>query len=77
MVVTLGPVSHAELDCEVDAKAYKEHEKGDRDQIKGANQETAPPPRKWPAKSQARDDRRNDTKRTQRKPENDEHENAR
>ncbi len=38
MLMALGAIAHAELDCEVNAEAHEQCKKGNRDQIEGADQ---------------------------------------
>ena len=39
--MTLGAVAHTELQPEIDAQADEQHEKRDRDDVQGADQEEA------------------------------------
>ena len=70
-IVPFRPVSDAELQPEVDAEPDEQHRKGDRNQIERANRQQTERSCRGKAHDQSKNDGKDDSQRSQRKPQYD------
>ena len=71
-IVSLGPITDAELKCEIDADADEQYGEGDRDQIQGVDHHQAKRRRDGKARGKTEKNRQYDFRRSQGEPQDDE-----